>query len=670
MSLFKDDAGSFEKNQTPCAPQSAPSQCPYLSDSLSDILSDSLSDISCGYEVCRLEEGEDSENEESDASISDESTYESSEEEGNDENGPGNPVGENAADDPDDPDDPGEPANPNGGVEADNANQDGPTEHFAFDDPTLNISCRIHQNITVREIFVLVLTLSVRYCLTYDCIIDIFKVINTILGRDYLPKSKKKMRKILRRNNMGVEEHAYCPRCLREILNFEGRPARFQCQCHFWISKARAPVFVKLSIKKQFKFFLERGRLAEFLRYEAERQKKVPDNTEDLLDGSLYKSLQEPGQVLSDPDTNSYVLNSDGLKVAKSSGAQAWPIFVRPNEIHPLIRQKFIFLAGVWVDRKEPNMNMFFKPFVEEANEVSTQGIAWTSNGEEKRSRFVPVACTADAKGRCAILNANEPTGYHACLFCDHQGVQAGGTPKYPIWPCEHAPDLPEPVPRTYESIIHDMIAAQTAVPRRTVNGFKGFSELANLEHFDLKQSFSTDDLHPIYLGVFKDYFKELLTADNDCYIGDPTDVARINRRVMSLKTPTCLARKPRPIETWKRWTGTELRNALFYELPCLEGILVARYIRHLKLLANATFLLSQDSISEEDFFLAEENLLEFCVEFEDIFGVDKMKFNVHMLLHLVEICRILDNLWSHTTFNFQLESPNQKICHLIKCSV
>ena len=82
--------------------------------------------------------------------------------------------------------------------------------------------------------------------------------------------------------------------------------------------------------------------------------------------------------------------------------------------------------------------------------------------------------------------------------------------------------------------------------------------------------------------------------------------------------------------------------------LPCLEGILPNRYLQHLRRLANAVFLLSQDSISEEDLLLAEQ-LHEFCVEYEDIFGVAKMKFNLQMLLHLVEIVKF---------FNFLILSP------------
>ena len=647
-------------------------------------LSGSLSDLSCCYEILRLEEDGESDSsrsegvdedgsldEESNDAVSDDSRGEENEvEQENDDDRhlgnvhPPHPA-ENEVDDPDDPDDPPEPDGA-AGAEYENQNDGDPNGHFVFNNPMLNIICRMHANITVREVLVLVLTLSVRHSLSYQCIIDIFKVVNTILGRKYFPMSKKKMRTLLARNNIGIEEHAYCNRCLRRINNFEQRPARFQCLCGYRIIKCRAPVFVKLSLRKQLKFFLEKQRCAELLQYREEREKRVPDNIEDLMDGSLYRSKQEAGQILADRNNFSYVADADGFSIVKSSNAEVWPIFIRPVEIHPLLRQKYIFLAGVWVDRKRPHMNFFLRPFVEEANTISQEGILWSLNGEERRSRFMPIGFIADAMGRCALMNHNEPTGYHAWSFCDLRGVHIGGTPKYPMWPYAGA-DQPEPQPRTHESIIRDMIAANNARPRRTVNGFKGFSELANLDHLDLKQSWSTDDLHPIFVGVVKDYIKELLKEGNDCYIGAPGQLSRLNRRLMAVKTPTRISRKSRKLQTYKKWKATEFRNFLFYQLPCLEGILPARYLLHLRRLANAAFLLSQDSISEEELILSEQQLQEFCVEYEDVFGAAKMKFNLHMLLHLVEILRTLGNLWNHSTFNF--ESWNYRLKKFVTSS-
>ena len=457
---------------------------------------------------------------------------------------------------------------------------------------------------------------------------------------------------------------------MKKINDFQEKPERFQCDsCAFWNTKRYVRKYVGLDLGRQIRYLLHIQGFPEMLQYREDRVKREPNNIEDLLDGNVYRQKQRPGEVLSNRNNYSYVLNGDGMRIAKSSNTEAFPIYIRLNELPPLIRQKYILLAGVWVDKAAPNMNMVLDSVVEQANSLQNAGVEWTHNGENKRSRFVPICCTADSKARCQVLNMTEPTGYGACGFCDHLGVQARGV-KFPNWPADRPHhNLPEPRPRSHDSIIEDMIAAHNA--GHPVNGFKGPSELMNLDNFDLKEGFSTDDLHPLFLGVMKDLFEELFTPGNNYYIGTPQNLAAINRRWTAIKFPTCISRKPRKIQTWKKWKGHEFRNFLYYGLPCLEGIGILqdddRPLQNLKRLANAVFLLSQDSISEDDLVEAEENLLTFSIEFEDLYGIEKMKFNVHMVLHLVEVVRLLGNLWSHTTMNF--ESWNHKLKQFITSS-
>lgn len=585
--------------------------------------------MSCGYEFAHLQE---------------EDELEDNPDDPDDIQDLGNPEGA---------DDPNGPRIPQDDVPNEQEDIDDETANFGFDDPFMDVIIQLVGNITVREVFALVLVLSVRYSTTYDCTVDIFKTLNIILGRKYFPESKDKLWSRLGRNKAGIKEYFFCPRCLKEIENYNQQPQHFRCACRCRIDKKKnVGVFLSLNMLKQVRNLLQKQGFAQLLQYRERREKNNPDNIEDLLDGSFYQSLQEPGKILSNNNNYSMVLNTDGMKVTKRSNVEAWPAFARLVEIPPLIRQKNIILCGVWVNKKHPNMNYFLRPLVEQCNRLSSVGVNWTLNGEAKRSLIAPICCTADAKGRCAMLNLTEPTGYYACQFCDYRGVNAGGSRKFPVWPHPDYPHLQEPRPRSHESIVQNMI-------QRT-HGFKGASQLALLDHFDLKKSFSTDDLHPIYLGVMKDYLEEMFDATNQCYIGDPQTIIDINRRFQALKTPTNISRKPRPIETWKKWTGTELRNLLLYQLPCLKGILPNRFLNHLKHLADAVFLLSQESISEDDLVRAEERLQEFVIEYEDLFGVEKMKFNIHMLLHLVEVVRILGNLFAHSTCDF--ESWNARI--------
>ncbi|KAE8740479.1 hypothetical protein FOCC_FOCC014007 [Frankliniella occidentalis] len=298
---------------------------------------------------------------------------------------------------------------------------------------------------------------------------------------------------------------------------------------------------------------METPGFAENLNYREDRVKMDQDNREDIFDGSRYRTLSQPGGVLANVNNFSYGLNNDGFKITRTSNAEAQPIYVNINELPPSVRQKYIFLAGIWIHRSAPNMNYLLDTFVDQGNDLAINGLRWRRNGENVTSLFIDAYCTADAKAKALLLNLNEPTGFRSCMFCDIVGVQAAG--------CEF---------------------------------------------------------------------------------------------------PTCLARKPRKIATFKKWRGSEFRNFLLYGLPCLTGLVRDDILDNLKRLADASFILCKQSISQEDLAQAEEDLLVFMYEYQDIFGVENMKFNVHVLSHLAEVVRSLGNLWVHSTFNF--ESWNHRL--------
>ena len=82
-------------------------------------------------------------------------------------------------------------------------------------------------------------------------------------------------------------------------------------------------------------------------------------------------------------------------------------------------------------------------------------------------------------------------------------------------------------------------------------------------------------------------------------------------------------------------------------------------------LLSKAIFLLSQDSITEEDINEAERCLVDFVTRFQHRYGPENMLFNVHMLLHLPRAVRKWGGLQIHSTFPF--ESLNGKFKKYIK---
>ena len=433
-------------------------------------------------------------------------------------------------------------------------------------------------------------------------------------------------------------------------------------------SQKKVPYFLEMSLSRQLQVFLRQPYAAELLFSKANRQKMVADALEDVYDGDLYKAMEEGEGPLSSPNNFTYNFNADGLKATKTSSVQVWPIYIRVNEVPMHARQKHMFLAGVWIGKGDPDMNLFLQGFVQQANRLSQNGINWHPRvgGPVVNSKFSPLCCTVDSKARCIMLNQIGPTGYYACNFCTISGVQANGV-KFPIHP--HPQQAVNPVLRTDAMMRRDMTTALNLRLQGeqdfSQQGMQGVSVLNNLRHFDLVRGFSTDDLHPIFEGVVRHHIGLLVDTkheDQPWYIGTPIKKALLNSRLREVRLPTLLARSPRDMTSLCKWRGNELRNFILYSaVPLLEDIVVnQRHWNLIQCLSRATYLVMKASITEDDLVVAEMLFRRYVSEFELIFGVEHMRYNIHMLLHIVMVVRLLGPTFVHSTCHF--ESWNLKL--------
>ncbi|GBL75890.1 hypothetical protein AVEN_234232-1 [Araneus ventricosus] len=172
--------------------------------------------------------------------------------------------------------------------------------------------------------------------------------------------------------------------------------------------------------------------------------------------------------------------------------------------------------------------------------------------------------------------------------------------------------------------------------------------------------------MHAVLLGVTRQITEIYLTSVGEQhYIGSPTDLSRIDRRLLKIKPPHLFTRLPRSIMDRKFWKAHEWKAwFLYYAAPCLHGILPDKFIRHLSLFSISAFMLLQDTIFPDDISSAETMLTEFAIETEVLFGPAAMTFNVHQMLHMTSSVRDLGPLWAHSTFVF--EGGNGKMLNLV----
>lgn len=554
---------------------------------------------------------------------------------------------------------------------------------FNINHASLQQPLAFHKERTAKESLLLDLALSIRHNLTYEATIQGLESKNILFGKKIFPTQKKQLWKVLGRNSSGMIKHIYCSKCKIYVGKKNKLGARVACPgCAEGINVNKAKYFVTVSLKKQLEDFLSRPNVSELLNYRENRKKLRPDAIEDIFDGAEYNRLAEKVDLGENDFTG--VFNLDGCKISKNAKTSIYPVFVRLNEIKPQYRQKFLFLAAVFVDTVEPDMNTLLKPVVKELNRLATEGVSWRNKNQEViQSRLFMLCFCVDGKARWQILNMNSHSGYYGCTYCTIKSVRLDTTHRFPAHPHE---DMPPYQDRTDEGMRADMLEASNLKRQGqdevNVRGHKGVTVLATLKHLDLSKGSAADDLHNLFECAVKVHVNLLLTVVPrvDKNMGYELLCDIIDSRMKKIKTPSCISRKPgspkNGIRNRNEWKGTQWRDYLFYYgVPSLQGLLPKKYLKHFELLSKFGYILSMTSISNEELETAKKCIVEYLEKFEEYYGLHRTRLNIHALLHAIASVRNLGPYWVYTTFNFEswnaqllkkVTSPNGIIWQII----
>ena len=124
------------------------------------------------------------------------------------------------------------------------------------------------------------------------------------------------------------------------------------------------------------------------------------------------------------------------------------------------------------------------------------------------------------------------------------------------------------------------------------------------------------------------------------------------------------LQRVPQPLLKIAFWKGTKFQAFFFhYSLPILSVVMEQVYFNHFKLLYLGISLLCQNSVSAADIALSQSLLDEYVKQYQNLYGMRHMSFNVHLLRHLPKVVEELGPLWTTTCFMF--EDLNGSLKHL-----
>ncbi|XP_049267770.1 uncharacterized protein LOC125756850 [Rhipicephalus sanguineus] len=301
---------------------------------------------------------------------------------------------------------------------------------------------------------------------------------------------------------------------------------------------------------------------------------------------------------------------------------------------------------SLWFGRKHPDMQLFLNEFVTEVN--SMVGVKWNHNGDTHISRPHVLCISVDAPARAAVQNMVSFNGYFGCTWCLNPGEHREGSLRYTV--------VSPIMMRTSDQVKSEMRLASQF--KDTINGLKGPSALMNLKGLDLVNGYSVEYMHCVLLGVAKQITETILATSNShqrFYSGSPSALSQIDARLLSIKPPHCITRLPRSIQERSYWKASEWRHwLLFYSLPCLSGILIEEYWRHLSKLSGGVYILLKDELTAQEIDKAEFLLKKFVSRCEALYGASFMTYNVHALLHLASCARSLGPLWAHAAFVFE----------------
>lgn len=315
-----------------------------------------------------------------------------------------------------------------------------------------------------------------------------------------------------------------------------------------------------------------------------------------------------------------------------------------------------MLLGGLWFGKGKPSPNLFLKPLFDELLALK-EGIQCSVYGmvEPVLIKVGILAGTGDSPAKATFMMHKYFNGFYGCVKCISKGEKSLRTKIHFVHPYQQ--DFNLRTDENYLQHLADLRRLREHNPAvKDKMGIKGPTVLKNLSISSFIRSVSVDIMHALFQGTFKTLM--------DYWFGDKYGAEVFNNMerkdvvshyLCAIIPPRCIERIPQSLSKIKFWKASEYQSFLFYySLPILSLVIEQVYFNHFKLLYLGIILLCQDSISEADIALSQTLLDEIVQQFETLYDVSRMNYNLHILRHLTDIVRDLGPLWTSSCFKFE----------------
>lgn len=381
------------------------------------------------------------------------------------------------------------------------------TNYFVPDDRADLCKLHPHTECTLYDAFLMIFVYSKRHGLTWEATEDLARLMNRVIGEDKIPPSKNVFKQKLKPNNCTPVKHFLCDTCdlyLGTLSEIEDSSVRFCPNCSAKIqldTKYKKNHFYTIPFQSHMKQILEQNSNQLSL-----NSYETNTNICDVHDGLLFQNMRNK---IGNTPYITLTFSTDGANVFKATKDKGlWPIQFVINEIdlNERFKKENVFCAAISYG-KTPNMQVFFKPFIEEVMQINNEGgLSFKSkSGETIKVMIYPMILTCDILAKQYVLNKGSFHGYNGCSYCEHPGTLVDRRVRY----CNKT-DVRN---RTNEGTRADML--QTQMSGKRINGYKGVSALIAFDHFDIVWQVAIDKMHNIDMGITKKLFEIFLDDHN-----------------------------------------------------------------------------------------------------------------------------------------------------------
>lgn len=300
-----------------------------------------------------------------------------------------------------------------------------------------------------------------------------------------------------------LQYHYYGQVCKYSVENTEVK----QCgnrKCLTDFSHRELPYFLHVPVINQIRSFFSHAGF--YVSLQRRFTKQTMGQLKDVYDGYLYQNMCKDNGQLSESENVSFLLNTDGAPVFKSSKFSIWPVFLSINEVDLKLRNlsENMILSGLWFGGDKPEMSTFLKPLLEEFKKFG-KGIECFS---PDRGTFICkgflLGATADLPARALLCNSLQFNGSFGCWKCLQEGkTVARGQSHTHIFPFNA--ENPKGPKRTTEQALRDADSVILSGKKgEKINGIKGLSWLSLYPKFYFFEGITIDCMHGVLLGVQK----------------------------------------------------------------------------------------------------------------------------------------------------------------------